>query len=73
MARAELCPVCKGSGAYETRGEGRQPCHGCGGKGWVTVGVEYPPLQHMSSKAPGKWISLSSGARLLFLEEDDDG
>jgi len=32
MAHAEKCPVCDGSGQYEFR-----ECHGCGGKGWITV------------------------------------
>ena len=30
--KADLCPVCKGSGKYKKKG-----CHGCLGKGWVTV------------------------------------
>ena len=30
--KADLCPVCMGSG----KREGEQ-CHGCGGLGWVTV------------------------------------
>ena len=29
---AEQCPVCKSSGKYEEK-----ECHGCNGKGWVTV------------------------------------
>ena len=33
MNHAELCPVCKGNGVLE----GDKKCHGCDGKGWVTV------------------------------------
>lgn len=36
MAHAEICPVCKG----ERDGK---PCHGCGGKGWVTIEDNYQP------------------------------
>ena len=45
MSHAETCPVCLGKGriydpaSSTTLGE---PCHGCGGLGWVTVGTEYP-------------------------------
>lgn len=39
--KAVKCPVCDGSGKYRaTDGNGawvESPCHGCGGKGWVTV------------------------------------
>jgi len=39
--QAVLCPVCKGSGRYGDEGvEG--VCHGCSGKGWVTIGDRYP-------------------------------
>lgn len=31
-AKAELCPVCKGSGKYEGN-----TCHGCEGRGWLTL------------------------------------
>ena len=38
---AELCPVCKGSGKYAIEGPlcttVEHVCHGCTGKGWVTV------------------------------------
>jgi hypothetical protein len=30
--KAQLCPVCNGSGKYDNK-----ECHGCYGKGWVTV------------------------------------
>ena len=36
--KAVKCPVCEGSGKYE-----KKECHGCAGKGWVTVGMDYPP------------------------------
>jgi len=32
MVHAEKCPVCNGSGKYEEK-----DCHGCNGKGWITV------------------------------------
>lgn len=48
MAHAELCPVCKGSGVYNSQYEGKIKCHGCDSKGWVSVGVEYPPTVHGS-------------------------
>ena len=35
---AQKCPVCDGSGKYKDK-----TCHGCDGKGWVEVGVDYPP------------------------------
>ncbi|MBW8001742.1 MAG: hypothetical protein FVQ80_06930 [Planctomycetes bacterium] len=38
MSHAEICQVCGGSGTY---GSDKKPCHGCGGFGWVTVGLEY--------------------------------
>lgn len=46
---AEKCPVCGGSGRLpcSTGGDASSPplpvtCHGCNGKGWVTVGDERP-------------------------------
>lgn len=33
MAHAEKCPVCSGTG----KSEPDKVCHGCDGKGWVTV------------------------------------
>lgn len=32
LAHAETCPVCRGKGSLLG-----DTCHGCGGKGWVTV------------------------------------
>jgi len=44
MAHAEKCLICNGSGQLEwlsddtsCRGTVHATCHGCGGKGWVTV------------------------------------
>jgi len=44
MAHAELCPVCYGKGGLVNRHGapvvddcGQVKCHGCGGRGWVTV------------------------------------
>lgn len=47
MSHAEKCPVCEGEGRLKKvvgGGIGSEDllCHGCDGKGWVTVGVEYP-------------------------------
>ena len=44
--KADLCPVCKGTGEYteyiECEGtifkvSTKRTCHGCGGKGWVVI------------------------------------
>lgn len=56
MSRPYKCPVCNGAGEVRRRtpNDGRgtfdltqcdphKTCHGCDGKGWVRVGVEYPP------------------------------
>ena len=47
MAHSEKCPVCEGSGKLpgDTGTTDCTPvtCHGCYGRGWVTVGVEYQP------------------------------
>ena len=42
MNHAEKCPVCNGTGKISTgnsstAGPVEEVCHGCGGKGWVTV------------------------------------
>ena len=45
MAHAEICPVCNGVGTVTTAKPysitavttPEKTCHGCGGKGWVTV------------------------------------
>lgn len=53
MSHSELCLVCNGAGKihkYETEEDKKstatprvkKTCHGCNGKGWITVGIEYP-------------------------------
>ena len=44
MAKAVTCPICFGSGKVNnpnyqvyTHEQPKKTCHGCGGKGWVTV------------------------------------
>ena len=37
--KAQLCPVCKGSGNYK-----KAICHGCHGRGWVTLPEERPVI-----------------------------
>lgn len=46
LSHAEICPVCRGTGKYTIYNTyvnstftpySEQTCHGCGGKGWVTV------------------------------------
>lgn len=45
LNHAEICPVCKGTGKYKeyynlvstTNAWTEKFCHGCDGKGWVTV------------------------------------
>jgi len=56
MTKAELCPVCNGSGKlsvvpqYESTANNRYDvtCHGCNGKGWVEVsdGCCCPPYPY---------------------------
>lgn len=48
-AQAQLCPVCKGEGIiknnnYSTTSSNipiTKTCHGCDGKGWVTIRLDY--------------------------------
>ena len=40
MSHAEKCPLCLGSGQiqeWDTLGQYSYQCHGCSGKGWITV------------------------------------
>ena len=42
MAHSEVCPICKGKGTVVKDvggGIGKEdlPCHGCSGKGWITI------------------------------------
>jgi len=74
MAHAELCPVCSGSGKTLKGHVGtaihqeKQVCHGCGGKGWVTVGTEYPrPSLTPTDDGPG-CLSVNGIPQLAFGE-----
>ena len=57
MAKAELCPVCRGDGIAECT---EKTCHGCNGKGWVEVGdnsldpalVPYTPSEPWTIPGP---------------------
>ena len=61
MQRAQLCPVCGGTGTIAeplSSGTGDKTCHGCGGKGWVTVGLaEMPPAPQRMPYSPPTWGS----------------
>ena len=51
MAKAVKCPVCEGAGQVDTEKvplvepvpHRFNPCHGCGGKGWVEVADNESP------------------------------
>lgn len=48
---AEICPVCKKSGKVNGK-----TCHGCDGKGWVKVGLDYPsPTPPYQQKPEVRW------------------
>ena len=64
MSHAELCPVCAGRGVIKEypseestqTNPNTKVCHGCGGKGWVTVldandGCSQPCIPYY----PGEW------------------
>lgn len=53
MTHAERCPVCERSGEYCPPHQ-RDPatCHGCGGKGWVTV-YDSGPQPHPNDGTKG--------------------
>lgn len=48
MAQAVICPICEGKGKILDEATKLltcptfNPCHGCGGKGWVEVGQVKP-------------------------------
>mgnify|MGYP001581684880 CR=1 FL=1 len=60
MAKAVLCPVCKGFGKVvanrdpnsSAADERTNYCHGCGGKGWVEV-------DRLSAEQPGEKAHLA--------------
>ena len=49
MSLADTCPICRGTGDHIPNDTNvpevgiKHPCHGCGGKGWITVRTDYPP------------------------------
>ena len=53
MNYAQKCPVCEGSGKYNDN-----TCHGCEGKGWVTVqnDRQKPPIPQWPDYW-GPWIT----------------
>jgi len=69
--KAQLCPVCNGTGKYQDR-SGNVPdttltvtfrdCHGCGGKGWVQVDGDSPAIayfypRYFNPACPGNgWV-----------------
>jgi len=56
--KAVICPVCEGSGKYKDK-----KCHGCDGKGWVSVMVDYPPCYPSIDREPydpNKWFVTAS-------------
>jgi excisionase family DNA binding protein len=56
MARAVLCPVCRGKGQYYRKGV----CHGCNGKGWI-VKDEQPKVSKEARLLTIKEVSLLLG------------
>lgn len=48
---SEICPVCKGTGKYKEYTNyscsiySEHTCHGCNGKGWVTINDEQVPYK----------------------------
>ncbi len=56
MSKSEvhLCPVCKGSGEMPLNNSPKhKPCHGCDGKGWVIVWVNYVIKMSDNTKIEG--------------------
>ena len=67
MSHSEVCPICHGKGELTTYDESStgnrttKTCHGCNGKGWITVEDNYPkpyqPYPPPNPYYPGKdWI-----------------
>lgn len=60
MAHAERCPVCHGSGKLPDNGRStaitKETCHGCLGRGWVTVedAVSYPRVAPIIIREPAR-------------------
>jgi len=55
MAHSEICPVCSGKGNLNAvMCVPLVICHGCNGRGWVTVGTEYPVVNTCTCHLKGK-------------------
>jgi DnaJ-class molecular chaperone len=82
MNHTEICPVCKGSGkvrmfdgylvaedAAHVKGEEEKTCHGCNGKGWVTVENYFCPrpmpphewIIYQGPASPSQWMGAAYG------------
>jgi len=68
MNHAEKCPICNGNGTVErdtgtAAGRVNEICHGCGGKGWITVESfnNYPIRQDPPSRLLREWFYPYSG------------
>ena len=49
--KAQICPVCRGSGKYKDSKNVEQICHGCNGKGWILV-PDNPKIRHIKPHDP---------------------
>lgn len=54
-SHVEICPICRGSGKYKEYDQGlstytyiQRTCHGCEGKGWITVS-DVNPYNHINT------------------------
>ena len=77
MSHAETCPVCGGSGKLS--GDDRSPmpicqtCHGCSGRGWVTIQdpyTPYPPRRPKPQNPP--WAGLG-GYNITSVDQPNAG
>jgi len=74
--KAVLCPVCNGRGKVPPEGHYTgttdvwPTCHGCGGRGWVTV-PEYAFLP-INPESPEKYnYTISDSAKIYYRWDED--
>ena len=59
MSHAQRCPICLGEGEIRendvvcTMGPQLKTCHGCGGRGWITIQDPYPSPTTLT---PPNWL-----------------